>query len=246
MSTPHVSVCLAAHNGARWIEAQLTSILDQLGPDDEVVVVDDASKDDTAAIVEGIGDQRIVLVRQQPNAGHVRTFERALGLARGRVVMLSDQDDLWPAGRRDRLVAALAAADLAVGNYRAFGDVERPPRAPLDPGMDGHGLRNVAGLAFGRRSYLGCCMALRREFLDLLLPFPRGVEAHDHWLAIAGGTAGRVAHLGGDPVTLRRLHAGNLSRSGRPALAVARTRARQAGHVVAALVRRAHIPDVAR
>ena len=44
-----VSVCLATYQGARWVEEQLVSVLRELGPNDEVVVVDDASRDDTVA-----------------------------------------------------------------------------------------------------------------------------------------------------------------------------------------------------
>lgn len=235
-----VSVCLAAHNGHRWIESQLASILAELEPQDDVVVVDDASRDQTAAVVESIEDPRITVVRQEPNAGHVRTFEHALSLAKGDVVMLSDQDDLWQPGRRARLVAALEGADVAVGNYRTFGDAERGPRHPLAPTYDVHPLQNVAGLALGRRSYLGSCMAIRHGFLDVILPFPRGVEAHDHWIAIAASLAGRIVHLDGDPVTLRRLHGGNLTpRSSRPIRHVLRTRAHHLGHALAAISRRA-------
>ena len=52
-------------------------------PTDELVVVDDASTDDTVSIVESFGDPRITVHRNDANVGSVRTFERALGLARG-------------------------------------------------------------------------------------------------------------------------------------------------------------------
>ncbi len=69
-----VSVCLAACNGARFIGRQVQSILDQLGPADELIVVDDASSDDTVAVVESFSDHRIKLIRQRRNRGVVATF----------------------------------------------------------------------------------------------------------------------------------------------------------------------------
>jgi hypothetical protein len=53
-------------------------------------------------------------------------------------------------------------------------------------------------------------MAFRSDLRSVLLPFPRMVEAHDHWLALVGNVAGRTAHPVGT-VTLRRVHGGNLS-----------------------------------
>ena len=53
------SVCVTTYNGERFIEAQLRSILSQIAPDDEVIVSDDGSMDNTLKIVDFIGDKRI-------------------------------------------------------------------------------------------------------------------------------------------------------------------------------------------
>ena len=87
------SVCMATYKGAAFVREQIASILAELGPDDELVVVDDASPDETAAIVEGIDDPRIRLVRSPVNRGYVRSFEEAIRLSRGEYVFLSDQDE---------------------------------------------------------------------------------------------------------------------------------------------------------
>jgi len=91
-SPVRVSVCLAAHDGAEYVGEQVRSILDQLGPTDELVVVDDASTDDTVSIVQSLGDARVTVHRSDANVGSVRTFERALGLARGAYLLLADQE----------------------------------------------------------------------------------------------------------------------------------------------------------
>jgi glycosyltransferase involved in cell wall biosynthesis len=203
-------VCLATYNGAAHIREQIDSILADLGPNDEVVVVDDASQDGTVAVLESLVDPRVRIVRSRHNQGHVKTFERAIAEASGEIIMLSDQDDVWPRGRTKTLSTALAAADLAAGNFAVLGDEAIGPRIPLTPAMDGHGLGNVVGLMLGRRQYYGSCMAFRSDLRSVLLPFPRVVEAHDHWLALVGNVAGRTAHPAGR-VTLRRVHGGNLS-----------------------------------
>lgn len=225
-TAPRISVCLATFNGAAHLREQIDSILADLGPDDEVVVVDDASRDETVALLERLADPRVRVVRSAHNQGHVKTFERAIGEASGEIIMLSDQDDVWPRGRTEVLASALTAADLAAGNYAVLGDETVGPVPPLTPAMDGHGLGNVVGLMLGRRQYFGSCMAFRSDLRSVLLPFPRAVEAHDHWLAVAGNVAGRTRHPAGT-VTLRRLHGANLSPTRRRGLGrVAQTRVR--------------------
>ncbi len=92
---PTISVCMAAYNGAKFIEAQLRSILIQLQPQDEVVIVDDCSTDDTCERIRSINDDRIHLFRRDKNSGVVATFEEALRSATGDILFLSDDDDVW-------------------------------------------------------------------------------------------------------------------------------------------------------
>lgn len=56
---PKISVCMAAYNGGHYIDLQLRSILPQLRPDDEIVIVDDCSTDDTRERIRNFGDTRI-------------------------------------------------------------------------------------------------------------------------------------------------------------------------------------------
>src|SRR3546814_11359556 len=66
-----ISVCMATYNGARWIEIQLGSILSQLSPEDEVVIVDDGSKDDTLDRVASFNDPRVRVLRTGRNRGEL-------------------------------------------------------------------------------------------------------------------------------------------------------------------------------
>ena len=210
-----VSVAMATYNGAAHVTEQLDSILEQLGPHDEVVVVDDASTDDTRDVLARVDDPRVRIVPSPVNRGYVRTFEAALRETHGDVVLLSDQDDVWLAGHRDLLVAALEDHLVAASNIVVLGTGE-PLRTPvgdrpwrLRAADSGRRTANVVGVLAGSRPYYGCAMGVRREALEVVLPFPDFlVESHDLWLALHGNLAGSIAHVD-EPTLQRRVHESN-------------------------------------
>lgn len=212
-----VSVCMATYNGERYLAHQLRSILDELTPADEVVIVDDASTDGTLAVADGIDDPRVRVIRQTANRGYVRTFEAAIAASTKDVVFLSDQDDEWVRGRRATLVEALRNRSIAAGDLVLLGDdspltsplTRRPWRLGALP--NGGSLVNEIRLLAGNAPYYGCAMAIRRDALDLVLPFPEFLtESHDLWIATVGNTARTLAHVR-HPVLRRRLHDTNAS-----------------------------------
>ncbi|GAB3036992.1 hypothetical protein GCM10011376_32050 [Nocardioides flavus (ex Wang et al. 2016)] len=219
MPEPHaattVSVAMATYNGSRHVVEQLRSILDQLGPRDEVVVVDDASTDDTVAVLETVADPRLRVIRSSVNRGYVRAFEAAIAATTADVVLLADQDDVWLPGRRDAMAAALRDHQVVASNLTTLGgpDTLQGPFGQTDwklgPDDDGRRLANLIGIIAGLKPYYGCAMGVRRDALATVLPFPRHlVESHDLWLAMYGNLAGSITHL--DRRTLaRRLHDDN-------------------------------------
>jgi len=94
---PLVSVCLPAYNAARWIRAAIGSALEQTHSDLEVVVVDNASTDDTVEQVLQISDPRVRLYSNSRNLGVYGNYNRSLSLARGRYLKFHSADDrLYP------------------------------------------------------------------------------------------------------------------------------------------------------
>lgn len=229
MSSVLVSVAMATYNGSAHVAEQLASILGQLGPHHEVVVVDDASTDDTLAVLGTFEDPRLRVVESPVNRGYVRAFEAALREARGELILLADQDDVWLPGRVAMLTEALRAHQVAASNLVLL-DTGAPLRAPMGGGPwllrsadSGRHLANVAGILTGIRPYYGCAMGVRREALALALPFPAYLdESHDLWLALYGNLARSVVHLD-EPTLQRRVHESNATpdrpRGLRPALA---------------------------
>ena len=198
---------MATCDGETWIEAQLRSILEQIGSDDEVVIADASSRDTTLAKIAGFADLRVRLLRDLPRDDIPGTFEAALRECRGDLVFLSDQDDVWLPTKVERCLAALEenSASLLVHDARV---------------VDGHGVV-LAPSFFATRGfrpgfwrnllrpgYLGCALVFRRQLLDLALPFPEQVPMHDWWLGLLAERHGGVAILR-EPLILHVRHGAN-------------------------------------
>ncbi len=112
---PTVSVLVAAYNEARHIEGTVRNKLAQDYPPGklEVIVVSDESTDGTDAIVQGLADVRVRLVRQEPRAGKTSGLNLIAPLARGEVLVFSDANSHYAPDTVAELVKPLA--DPAVG-----------------------------------------------------------------------------------------------------------------------------------
>lgn len=94
MGNPAITVVLPAYNCAPFIEEAVRSILDQSFGDFELLVIDDGSTDDTAAVVGSFGDPRLKLVRNDGNKGLVYTLNRGVEMASGKYIARMDGDDI--------------------------------------------------------------------------------------------------------------------------------------------------------
>jgi glycosyltransferase involved in cell wall biosynthesis len=82
-------------NRADSVERAIRSVLDQDFADFELIVVDDGSSDGSAAVVEAIADERIILVRQPRNAGGNAARNRGIEIARAPLLTFLDSDDFY-------------------------------------------------------------------------------------------------------------------------------------------------------
>jgi cellulose synthase/poly-beta-1,6-N-acetylglucosamine synthase-like glycosyltransferase len=100
---------MAVKDGEPYVREALASVLGQTFADFELLVVDDASSDATVAIVEGLGDPRVRLLRNGRNLGQVPSLNRGLQEARGEIVARLDADDACRPTRLERQLAVLDA-----------------------------------------------------------------------------------------------------------------------------------------
>ncbi len=174
---------MATYEGERFVRRQVETILSQLAPEDELIVSDDSSSDETLTIVRSFADPRIRILERNTFRSPLRNFENAVRHARGEIVVLADQDDVWFPNKlplvRELFAAESARPYLVVLDAEIVDEGERP----LEPSVLeklGAGPGLLKNLWTNR--YLGCCMAFSRDLLDQALPFPEGVGMHDIWL----------------------------------------------------------------
>lgn len=124
--TLQITFAIAAYNAAPFIEAALSSILLQSAVSLEVIVVDDASTDETCHVVDSVmaRDDRVRLIRNETNLGPAGARNAALSIARGEWFAVVDADDIIAAGRSARLLdlAAAIGPDIVADNLERFDD----------------------------------------------------------------------------------------------------------------------------
>lgn len=105
---PEVSIILPTFNRASVLPRAVESVLRQDHGDFELIIVDDASSDETEQAIRVFEDERIVYVRNSENSGAAAARNRGISLARGQYVAFQDSDDVWLAGKLRRQVESLA------------------------------------------------------------------------------------------------------------------------------------------
>mgnify|MGYP000559832153 FL=1 len=95
MSKDLVSIITPTYNCAKFIGATIESVLNQTYQNFEMIIVDDASKDNTEEVVKSFKDKRIKYIRLSKNSGPAVARNRAMEEAKGKYMAFLDSDDLW-------------------------------------------------------------------------------------------------------------------------------------------------------
>jgi succinoglycan biosynthesis protein ExoO len=131
-ATPRVSVVMANWEAGDKLEQAIGSVLGQSMADLELIICDDASKDDSLLIAQTAmrNDPRIRLIRAPSNGGPARSRNRGLEAARGEWIAIIDSDDLVHPERLERLLAVArhSQADIVADDLLQFFEDGSPSR----------------------------------------------------------------------------------------------------------------------
>jgi len=193
MSTPLVSVIMPVHNAAPYVEAAIRSVLEQTVERLELIVVDDASTDDSPQIISRFSDPRICRLRSETPLNAAGARNLGLAQAQGGMVAFLDADDLALPHRLEAQLRTFqeqpeigvlgSLAESIDENSNALGDSFVVPRPPDEI---------PATLLFQNCLALSTVM-LRRAWIRPFCPAFAPAEDYDLWVHLAAET--RIAIL---------------------------------------------------
>lgn len=214
-----VSVAMATYNGEKYIKEQVESILKQLNENDELIISDDGSTDDTINILESFQkkDSRIKIY-EGPKNGIKQNFANAISKTEGKYIFLADQDDIWMDSKVKTIIeifesdntitlithdSKMVNQDLEIIN-ESFFDFRK-----VKPGFINNLIKN---------SFIGCCMAFRSELKEKILPIPNDIPMHDQWIGLVAELDEKTRFIN-DKLLLYRRHNENNSQFKKNSLA---------------------------
>lgn len=204
--TPRVSMVMPVHNGARWLADAIASVLAQDFSDFELILVDDASRDASPAIMAeaAASDPRVTLLRLDTNVGLPAALNHGFAAARGEMHSWTSDDNLLRPNMLARLVATLDAqpeADIVHADFALIDD------AGVELGISRVG--PVERLLYGNN--IGACFLYRARVTEALGGYDTGlfgVEDYDFWLRAAQRFTFVALH---EDLYLYRKHGGSLT-----------------------------------
>lgn len=118
-----VSIIMPTYNCGRFISESIRSVLAQTYKNWELIIVDDCSTDNTAAVVSSFSDERIQYYHNEHNSGAAITRNKALREARGRWMAFLDSDDLWLPEKLEKQLAFMQQNNYAF-SYHEYGEID--------------------------------------------------------------------------------------------------------------------------
>jgi len=204
-----ISIIIGTYNGEKHIKTQLESILNQTYNNLEIIIVDDASEDETVSIINLISKNHdnVYVHGFKDNLGYIKNFERGIALAKGNFIALSDQDDWWEPSKLEVLKKELKNNDIvycdssfvdedlnSLGN--SFSKIKNmissnnPVHFLIDNCVSGH------------------AMLFKKELFNKATPFPHLIP-HDWWLTYIASLNNGVKYID-MPLVKYRHHENNV------------------------------------
>lgn len=203
-----VSVAMATYNGEKYVRQQLESILENLNEYDEIIISDDNSTDSTISIIEQLNDNRI-RVYKGPSLGVKQNFANAIKYCTGDYIFLADQDDVWDKDKVNIIIEYFKNEKVYVIQHDCCivnSNLEEihPSYFKFRKCKNGI-IKNII-----KGSYLGCCMAFKKEVKEYILPIPNNIDMHDQWIGLIGELKGKFLFVNEKLIKYRR-HESNTS-----------------------------------
>lgn len=178
---PYTSVIVPVYNGERFLREQLDSIINQITTNDELIIIDDASNDNSVKIIESYTNANIIKIQNYINIGIQKTLEKGIRIAKNPIITFADQDDIWLPGKLKEIKTTFSNEKIDLFLQDGLMIDQNKQLLNLNPISwvinYGKGLFSN----FIKNSFLGCCMSLRREFAIKYLRGLPYAPMHDYY-----------------------------------------------------------------
>lgn len=200
-----IQILLATHNGARYIETQLESlIMQQFDADDkyEILISDDGSTDGTYELLMEYQERYPAVISVLPkyrSGSAMKNFLRLIRRSDGDIVFFCDQDDYWMPTKVERTIEAFDSMEIPemVFTDAYIADENLKIIEADERGLQTHFSGELTLQKLLVQNYImGCTVAVNRKLLDGVIrdDYP-GMEMHDWWLAIYAKSFGKINHV---------------------------------------------------
>jgi len=206
----NVSVAMAVYNGSEFLNEQIGSIVNQLSDNDELIISDNCSTDDSRDIILSYSKLYPNIKFCECNEmGIIPNFENAILHCTGNYILLADQDDVWKENKVERVLEEFkdTDADLILHDCEYVDENLNSLNKTLFKTMQPterfkkHLWKNI---------YQGCCLAFKREMVSIICPIPRDILIHDQWIGLLAEKSGEISFLK-ECLILHRKHKGSNS-----------------------------------
>ncbi|MCK5601159.1 glycosyltransferase family 2 protein [Candidatus Pacearchaeota archaeon] len=207
-----VSVALTTYNGEKYIAEQLESIIKQSYPVYEIIISDDASKDDTVNIVKQYKKNypNIILLENTKNVGLNQNFERAIRKCSGQLIAICDQDNIWKEDRLEKIIKnfnneilIFSDSTIILSNGEPYKKLSEIKKYKFTSGESPKEF-------YYYNAIFGHNIVFRRELLNEIFPFPKTGINYDGWIAFVASCVGKISYVD-KPLVYFRSHDSNIT-----------------------------------
>lgn len=206
-----VSILMPSFNSAPFIAAAIASVQVQTHTNWELIIIDDASSDETVTIVKALAqnDSRIHCIALPKNQGTGVARNTGLQVAKGRYIAFLDADDLWKPHKLDTQIAFMEKQQLAV-TY-SFYDIIDEVGLPLNKTITAPLVLRYQHLFFC--NFVGNLTGVYDRSILGTVPIPTARKRQDwmHWLSILQKT--KTAHVVPESLAYYRVRNNSISAS---------------------------------
>lgn len=210
-----VSIVLCTYNGARYLEEQIESLLNQTHKELEIIIVDDSSTDETEKVVQKFlrnKENNILFYKNNFNIGPVAAFIKGLKLtSKSDFYAFCDQDDVWDINKIQNQIQYALKIDANESKplviYHDLAVVDDKMNVVAESfwkmrGIDIHKV-NFESMLYSN-VITGCtCLINNSMRSELILLDSKDIMMHDHWIGLIGYSFGRAYYMDGQYIKYR-------------------------------------------